>query len=150
MCKVLQQALSVEDGGVELKIGALPLAIQILSAQRTAMATEWIRRERRILHDKIVCVVTVAQVQLQPVYDSIWKLWMSDDIFPFLHYFHLLSIYNSIRVEHGDYLEDVGLPQAGCLRAGAHQELQRAFHYPAGIGLSRVHSGRQEDQWTIP
>lgn len=61
-----------------------------------------------------------------------------------------LSIYNSIRVEHGDYLEDVGLSQAGRERAGAHQELQRALHYPAGIGLSRVHSGRQEDQWTIP
>lgn len=60
------------------------------------------------------------------------------------------SIYNSIRVEHGDYLEDVGLSKAGCQWAGAHQELQRALHYPAGVGLPRVHSGRQEDQWTIP
>lgn len=70
--------------------------------------------------------------------------------FPSLDSFYSLSIYNSIRVEHGDYLEDVGLSQAGCERAGAHQELQRALHYPAGVGLSRVHSGRQEDQWTIP
>lgn len=61
-----------------------------------------------------------------------------------------LSINNSIRVEHGDYLEDVGLSQAGCQRAGAHQELQCALHYPAGVGLSRVHSGCQEDQWAIP
>lgn len=61
-----------------------------------------------------------------------------------------LSIYNSIRVEHGDYLEDVGFSQAGCECTGAHQELQRALHYPAGVGLSRVHSGRQEDQWTVP
>lgn len=61
-----------------------------------------------------------------------------------------LSVNNSIRVEHGDYLEDVGLSQAPCKRAGAHQELQRALHYPAGIGFSRVHSGRQEDQWAIP
>ena len=58
--------------------------------------------------------------------------------------FHLpysLSINNSIRVKHGDYLEDVGLSQADCQRAGAHQELQRALHYPASVGLSRVHSG---------
>lgn len=68
----------------------------------------------------------------------------------FLHSFHSLSIYNTIRVEHGDDLEDVGLSQAGCQWAGAHQELQRALHYPTGVGLSRVHSGRQEDQWTIP
>lgn len=38
VCKVLQQALGVVDGGVELSIGVLPLAIQILSAQRAAMA----------------------------------------------------------------------------------------------------------------
>lgn len=61
-----------------------------------------------------------------------------------------LSVYDSIRVEHGDDLEDVGLSQAGCQWAGAHQELQRALHYPAGVSLSGVHSGRQEDQWTIP
>ncbi|KAF3851157.1 hypothetical protein F7725_012929 [Dissostichus mawsoni] len=39
VCKVLQQALSVVDGGVELKVGILPLAIQILSTQRTTMTT---------------------------------------------------------------------------------------------------------------
>lgn len=69
---------------------------------------------------------------------------------PSLDSFYSLSIHNSIGVEHGDYLEDVGLSKAGCKRAGAHQELQRALHYPAGVGLSGVHSGRQEDQWTIP
>ncbi len=58
----------------------------------------------------------------------------------FFKFFYSLSIYNSIRVEHGDYFEDVALSQAGCERAGAHQELQRALHYPAGIGLSWVHS----------
>lgn len=52
-----------------------------------------------------------------------------------------LSINNSIRVEHGDDLEDVRLSQAGCQSAGAHQELQCAFHHPAGISLSRVYSG---------
>lgn len=46
VCKVLQQALSVVDGGVELGIGVLPLAIQILSTQRTAMAGAGRRRQR--------------------------------------------------------------------------------------------------------
>lgn len=34
------------DGGVELRIGVLPLAVQILSAQRTAMAGAGRRRQR--------------------------------------------------------------------------------------------------------
>lgn len=72
------------------------------------------------------------------------ELWMC------IHLFYLLSIYNSIRVEHGDYLENVGFSQAHCKWAGTHQKLQRALHYPASIGFSRVHSGRQENQWTIP
>lgn len=31
MCQVLQQALSVVDGGVQLRTGVLPLAIQVFS-----------------------------------------------------------------------------------------------------------------------
>lgn len=79
-----------------------------------------------------------------------WTLIVYSFLSIFFFFFYSLSINNSIRVEHWDYLEDVGLSQASCKRAGAHQELQRALHYPAGIGFSRVHSGRQEDQWTIP
>lgn len=63
---------------------------------------------------------------------------------------HSLSVDDSVGVEHGHDLEDVGLPQAGCERAAAHQELQRALHDPAGVGFSRVHSGRQEDERTVP
>lgn len=63
---------------------------------------------------------------------------------------HSLSVDHAVGVQHGDDLEDVGLSQARRERAGAHQELQRALHYPAGVGFSRVHSGRQEDEWTIP
>lgn len=66
---------------------------------------------------------------------------MFANLFPSLEYFYSLSIYDSVRIEHWDYLEDVGLSKAGCQRAGAHQKLQCALHYPAGIGLSRVHSG---------
>ena len=47
MYKVLQQALSVVDGGVELRIGVLPLPIQILSTQRTTMTTAERRRQTR-------------------------------------------------------------------------------------------------------
>lgn len=42
--KVLQQALSVVDGGVQLRIWGLPLAIQVFSTQRTTMTraeTRW-------------------------------------------------------------------------------------------------------------
>lgn len=68
LCKVLQQALSVVDGGVELRIGILPLTIQIFSTQGTTMTTaerRWQKRGRwqsgrkqsnRVLQDKIVCV----------------------------------------------------------------------------------------------
>lgn len=38
MCKVLQETLCVVDSGVEIRMGVLPLAVQILSTQRTTMA----------------------------------------------------------------------------------------------------------------
>lgn len=63
---------------------------------------------------------------------------------------HSLSVDDSVGVEHGHDLEDVGLPQAGRERAGAHQELQRALHDPAGVGLPGVHPRREEDERTIP
>lgn len=90
MCKVLQQALSVVDGGVELRIGVLPLPIQILSTQRTTMTTaerrrrkrgkdiEWRRREQQLENPSrqdFVCVnkhkaVTNVQAHVQQMYAS--------------------------------------------------------------------------------
>ena len=61
-----------------------------------------------------------------------------------------LSVDDAVRVEHGDDLEDVGLTQAVGQLAGAHQELQRALHHPAGVGLPGMHPGRQEDHRPVP
>lgn len=41
-----------------------------------------------------------------------------------------------VRVEHGDELEDKGLPQTLGHRVTAAQKLQGALHHPAGIGLA--------------
>lgn len=41
--QVLQEALGVVDGGVELGTGCLPAAVQVLPKQRAPMAAEWKR-----------------------------------------------------------------------------------------------------------
>ena len=53
----------------------------------------------------------------------------------------IISIHNSIRVKHRYYLEDVVLPQDLRLSVVASQKFDDAFDNIAGIGLSRVDSG---------
>lgn len=62
---------------------------------------------------------------------------------------YILAIDDSVWVEHGDDFEDVALSKALCQRAGAHQELQRALHHPAGVSLSGVNTCREEDQRAV-
>ena len=47
MCKVLQQALGVVDGGMQLNVRVLPLAIQIFSTQRATMTRAEMEAEIR-------------------------------------------------------------------------------------------------------
>lgn len=119
VCKVLQQALSVVDGGVEIKVGILPLAIQILSTQRTTMTTaeegkdrEWRRAELENPSVRgFVCVnENKAVVNVHRIFSVYtWKLLMC------VHFcFYSLSIHYSIRVKHGDYFKDVWLSQTAC------------------------------------
>ena len=49
---------------------------------------------------------------------------------------HLRAIDDSVWVEHGDELENKGLPQTLGHWLTAAQELQGALHHPAGIGLT--------------
>ncbi|KAF3854159.1 hypothetical protein F7725_022214 [Dissostichus mawsoni] len=51
---------------------------------------------------------------------------------------HSRAVDDSVGVEHGDDLEDEGLPQTLGHRVTAAQKLQGALHHPAGIGLSWV------------
>lgn len=51
---------------------------------------------------------------------------------------HSRAVDDSVGVEHGDNLEDEGLPQTLGHRVTAAQKLQGALHHPAGIGLSWV------------
>lgn len=48
------------------------------------------------------------------------------------------AINDPVWVEHGDDLEDEGLPQALGHGVTATQELQSPLHHPAGIALPRV------------
>lgn len=62
---------------------------------------------------------------------------------------YIPAVDNSVRVEHRDDFEDVALSEALCQRAGAHQELQRALHHPAGVSLSGVNACREKHQRTV-
>lgn len=53
-----------------------------------------------------------------------------------VHASHSRAVDDSVWVEHGDELEDEGLPQTLGHRVTAAQKLQRALHHPAGIGLT--------------
>lgn len=94
------------DGGVELRIGALPLAIQILSTQRTTMTrverrrqrrrgdTEWRRTEQQLenpsgqdfMYVNIHKAVTTMQAQDQQMYESSECVLESCECLPI--YFH--------------------------------------------------------------
>ena len=62
----------------------------------------------------------------------------------------LLAVDDPVWVEHGDDLEEEAGAQALCQGGAARQELQRALHHPAGIGLARVHPPRQEHHRPTP
>ena len=59
------------------------------------------------------------------------------------------AIDDSVWVEHGDDLEDKGLPQTLGHWVTAAQKLQGALHYPAGIGLTGMDTACQHDTGTI-
>lgn len=62
----------------------------------------------------------------------------------------ILAIDDTIWIEHGDDLENEVFPQESSHRVTADQELQGPLHHPAGIALSRVHSGGDHLVWTLP
>lgn len=57
----------------------------------------------------------------------------------------MISIDDTVWIEHGNNFKNVSLPQALGGRAIAHEVLQRSFHDPACIGFSRMHPSRQEN-----
>lgn len=58
---------------------------------------------------------------------------------------HVHAVDHSIRVQHRDYLEDKGLPQALCYWVTTAQELKCALHDPAGIGFTGMDAASQHD-----
>lgn len=118
------------DGGVELRIGVLPLAIQILSAQRAAMAgagketaeerkhrgsVEESRATRKILPH----MIWPERVQSERRTRAPCKASLRQRTHEAAHVRlggvpHSLSVDHAVGVQHGHDLEDVGLPQARC------------------------------------
>lgn len=62
----------------------------------------------------------------------------------------ILAIDDTIWIEHGDDLENEVFPQESSHGVTADQELQGPLHHPAGVALSRVHSGGDHLVWTLP
>lgn len=52
-----------------------------------------------------------------------------------------LAVDDSIRIKHGDNLENETFPQEISYGITAHKELQGPLHDPAGIGLTGVNTG---------
>lgn len=51
------------------------------------------------------------------------------------------AIDDSIRIKHGDNLENETFPQEISNGITAHKELQGPLHYPTGIALTGVNTG---------
>lgn len=88
------------DGGVKLRIGTLPLAIQILSAQRTTMTTAEKEMEEKGREKDTVWNRATAREILQ---DEVWNLHKADCIAG-PGSAECVSILESLLVGCGDFL----------------------------------------------
>jgi len=57
----------------------------------------------------------------------------------------IVSVDDTVRIEHGNDFEDEVFAQGLRLGCVAHQEIDHALHHPAGVRLARVDSGRNKD-----
>ena len=55
---------------------------------------------------------------------------------------------DAIGIQHGNYFEDEGVAEEMGLWVFADQEIYHAFHNPAGVGLTRVHAGCENDRFS--
>lgn len=60
-----------------------------------------------------------------------------------------VAVLDSVRVEHGDDVEDEEFPQHHTGLALGEEEVDESFDEVGGRGLGGVHSRRQQHHWTV-